>query len=152
MWFLPITMSEAVEAVRKAYKTAHEYATRVGGRVELLQPKHLYGVEKNYSLQSGKIAISLPQSSVVVLWGFYNRDESLEFVRFIQDNRLYEWFVKPIANYPSHVGVWMGDPLVFRNSLTIEIHAAGRDNVAGWPLGYITTPVVREERKTKRRR
>jgi hypothetical protein len=92
---------------------------------------------------------------VVVLWGFYNADEYLDFVRFIQDSRVYEWFVEPIAHYPERVGVWVEEPLIFRNVFYIDVHTTSAEEVDrayGWPLGYYVYPLQQpQEVKPPRR-
>lgn len=147
MWFLPLSRNEAVEAIKKAYNIAQEHARKIGGRLEPIQPRHIYGNDADkfgYTLQLGRITVNLPPASVVVLWGFYNADEYLDFVRFIQDSRVYEWFVEPIAYYPERVGVWLEEPLIFRNVLYIDVHTTSteeRDRAYGWPLGYFISPL-----------
>ncbi len=147
VWFLPLSRNEAVEAIKKAYAVAQEYARKVGGRLEVIQPRHIYGEAADkfgYSLQLGRITVNLPPAAVLVVWGFYNADEYLDFVRFIQDGRVYEWFVEPIAYYPERVGVWAEEPLVFRNVLYIDVHTTSgeeRDRTYGWPLGYYISPL-----------
>jgi hypothetical protein len=147
VWFLPLNRNEAVEAIKKAYHTAQEHARKIGGRLEPIQPRHIYGDAADkfgYTLQLGRITVNLPPASVVVLWGFYNADEYLDFVRFIQDSRVYEWFVEPIAYYPERVGVWLEEPLVFRNVVYIDVHTTSTEEVDrayGWPLGYFISPL-----------
>lgn len=163
MWWLPLSRNEAVETIKRAYGLAQEYARKVGGRLELLQPRHIYGDKADafgYSLQLGRISANLPPASVLVIWGFYNSDEYLDFVRFIHEGRVYEWFVEPIAFYPERVGVWAEEPLVFRGSLYIDVHittSEQRDRAYGWPLGYILSPLrppeeVRPPRQRGQRR
>jgi len=159
VWFLPLGRGEAVEAIKRAYGVAQEYAKKIGGRVETLQPRHIYGERAEdfgYTLQVGRIGVTLQPASVIVLWGFYNADEYLDFVRFIHDGRTYEWFVHPIAYYPERVGVWAEEPYIFRGSLLIDVHATGgeqRDRVYGWPLGYFVAPLQPpQEVKPPRRR
>ncbi|MEM1597350.1 MAG: hypothetical protein QXP31_02710 [Pyrobaculum sp.] len=159
MWFLPLTREESVAAIKKAYGIAQEYARKVGGRLEAIQPRHIYGERADqfgYSLQVGRIEVALPPAAVLVVWGFYNSDEYLDFVRFVYDGRVFEWFVEPIAFYPERVGVWLEEPLIFRGSLYIDVHttsAEQRDRVYGWPLGYFISPIQppQEVRPPRRR-
>ena len=158
MWFLPLNRNESVEAIKKAYNIAQEHARKIGGKLELLRPKHVYGDAADkfgYTLQLGRITVNLPPAAVVVLWGFYNADEYLDFVRFIQDNRVHEWFVEPIVHYPERVGVWVEEPLIFRNVFYIDVHTTSTENVDrayGWPLGYYVYPLQQpQEVKPPRR-
>lgn len=147
VWFLSLARGESVEAIKKAYSIAVEHARKIGGRIETIQPRHIYGESADqfgYTLQIGRITVNLPPGAVLVVWGFYNADEYFDFVRFIQDSRVYEWFVEPIAYYPERVGVWIEEPLIFRNMLYIDVHttsAEQRDRVYGWPLGYFVSPL-----------
>ncbi|MFN7106336.1 MAG: hypothetical protein ACK4M3_07135 [Pyrobaculum sp.] len=155
MWLLPLTRDEAVEAIKRAYGIAQDYARRVGGRVELLQPRHIYGEradQMGYSLHAGKTALNIPPASVVVIWGFYNPDPQLEFVRFIQEGRVYEWFIKPIATYPEKIGVWTEEPPVFRNALEIETRLTTGGKADGWPLGYFITSAQPPQEPPRRKR
>ncbi|ABL87972.1 conserved hypothetical protein [Pyrobaculum islandicum DSM 4184] len=158
VWFLPLNRGEAVEVIKRAYEIAREHARKAGGRLEPIQPKHIYGGEADkfgYTLQVGRITVTLPPASTLVIWGFYNADEYLDFIRFIHDGRVYEWFVEPIAYYPERIGVWLEEPLIFRNTLYIDVHTTsteGRDRVYGWPLGYFIAPLQPpQEVKTPRK-
>jgi hypothetical protein len=156
MWLVPLSMG--LEAVRRAYSTARELARKVEGRLELIQPKHVYvrDAEKfGYTLQIGRITVNLPPAGIMVLWGFYNADEYLDFVRFVNNGRVHEWFVHPIAYYPERVGVWFEEPLILRGVVHVDVHATsteGRDRVYGWPLGYVISPARPPQEVTVPRR
>lgn len=158
VWLLPLSRDESINAIKRAYSIAQEYAKKLGGRIETIQPKHIYRDDKfGYYLQLGRITVNLPPASVFIIWGFYNSDEYFDFVRFIHDGRVYEWFVEPISYYPERVGVWVDEPLIFRETLYIDVHittSEERDRAYGWPLGYYVAPLQppQEMKQTKKPR